>query len=287
MSSVYVFGCPDHGSLSILDDYNTGDAICTMCGYVVSTILEDGRLARKPAHDSSTTDSSSQRAPAPRKSCAQKTSPLTHAKPDDTAASMLRARVGDVLAKLSMDGLTTDEDLVESCVGIFTIIRSFKGRPTACLLAVAIFVGMKNHGTPRMFKEIGGIVNVKERDIGRCYKAILKHFSNIHDAPKVGSYTLINRLGGDVGISNKEIKRATEYAIFADKLPQMSKRNILSLAAASVYIVLKKYNKSKIKTLAERAGVALTTIKQSAEIIEGSLAPLALARRQSPAGSIV
>jgi len=173
-----------------------------------------------------------------------------------------------------MDGLTTDEDLVDACVDIFNTIRSFKGRPTACLLAVAIFVGMKNHGTPRMLKEIGGVVDIKERDIGRCYMSILKHFSNIHDTPKVGSHTLINRLGCDIGISAKEIKKATEYAKFADRLPQMSKRNILSLAAASVYIVLKKNNRTKIKILAERAGVALTTIKQSAEIIEGNLAPL-------------
>ena len=113
----------------------------------------------------------------------------------------------------------------------------------------SIMTVSRQEGVPRTFKEIVAVSTVNKRDIGRCFKIILKS----HEDTKVGlvdSGDFMSRFCGLLGLT-REIQRAAmsiakkASAVFKNVSPYLLKasdleltegRSPVSVAAASIYM---------------------------------------------------
>ena len=88
---------------------------------------------------------------------------------------------------------------------------------------------------PRTFKEIVAVSTVNKRDIGRCFKIILKS----HEDTKVGlvdSGDFMSRFCGLLGLTREIQRAATSIAKKANDLELAEGRSPVSVAAASIYM---------------------------------------------------
>lgn len=88
---------------------------------------------------------------------------------------------------------------------------------------------------PRTFKEIVAVSTVNKRDIGRCFKIILKS----HEDTKVGlvdSGDFMSRFCGLLGLTREIQRAATSIAKKASDLELTEGRSPVSVSAASIYM---------------------------------------------------
>ena len=88
---------------------------------------------------------------------------------------------------------------------------------------------------PRIFKEIVAVSTVNKRDIGRCFKIILKS----HEDTKVGlvdSGDFMSRFCGLLGLTREIQRAATSIAKKASDLELTEGRSPVSVSAASIYM---------------------------------------------------
>ena len=81
-----------------------------------------------------------------------------------------------------------------------------RGSSNETIAAACLYIACRQEGVPRTFKEIVAVSTVNKRDIGRCFKIILKS----HEDTKVGlvdSGDFMSRFCGLLGLT-REIQRA-------------------------------------------------------------------------------
>jgi hypothetical protein len=77
--------------------------------------------------------------------------------------------------------------------------------------AVEGVLGGRNENMPRTFKEICAVVqDTNKKEIGRCYKAIIKELETNVGVTHVSDY--MRRWGSQLGLSNREMRAGTEIA---------------------------------------------------------------------------
>ena len=94
---------------------------------------------------------------------------------------------------------------------------------------------LRQEGVPRTFKEIVAVSTVNKRDIGRCFKIILKS----HEDTKVGlvdSGDFLSRFCGLLGLTREIQRAATSISKKASDLELTEGRSPVSVAAASIYM---------------------------------------------------
>ena len=93
----------------------------------------------------------------------------------------------------------------------------------------------RQEGVPRTFKEIVAVSTVNKRDVGRCFKIILKS----HEDTKVGlvdSGDFMSRFCGLLGLTREIQRAATSIAKKANDLELAEGRSPVSVAAAAIYM---------------------------------------------------
>ena len=113
--------------------------------------------------------------------------------------------------------------------------RNLKGRSNEAISAACLYIACRQEGVPRTFKEIVAVSTVNKRDIGRCFKIILKS----HEDTKVGlvdSGDFMSRFCGLLGLTREIQRAATSIAKKASDLELTEGRSPVSVSAASIYM---------------------------------------------------
>ena len=90
------------------------------------------------------------------------------------------------------------------------LLHSLKGRAIEAIASACLYIACRQEGVPRTFKEIVAVSTVSKKEIGRCFKLILKaHDTNV-DIIQTGDF--MNRFCGSLGLPREVQKAATHIA---------------------------------------------------------------------------
>ena len=131
---------------------------------------------------------------------------------------------------------------------------------------------------PRTFKEIVAVSTVNKRDIGRCFKIILKS----HEDTKVGlvdSGDFMSRFCGLLGLTREIQRAATSIAKKASDLELTEGRSPVSVSAASIYMASQA--SSDKRSHAEIAAIAGRIIATNCKLLPTECAFLRIYSSQS------
>ena len=83
-----------------------------------------------------------------------------------------------------------------------------KGRSNDAIASACLYIACRQEGVPRTFKEICAISRVSKKEIGRCFKLILKALETSVDQITTGDF--MTRFCSNLGLS-QVIHRAASH----------------------------------------------------------------------------
>lgn len=135
-----------------------------------------------------------------------------------------------------------------------------RGRSIPNLIAASLYAACRNTETPRTLTDIANGINIKRKDIARCYRLLLRELDL--KMPVVNPIKCISRISSIAGLSEKIKRKAVEILEQATKIELSAGKDPMGLAAAALYLscVINGENKTQ-KDIAVAAGVTEVTIR--------------------------
>ncbi|HKC78726.1 MAG TPA: TFIIB-type zinc ribbon-containing protein [Nitrosopumilaceae archaeon] len=145
-----------------------------------------------------------------------------------------------------------------------------RGRSIPGVLAAALYVACRESGTPRTLNDMSRQINVKRKDISRCYRLLLRELDL--NMPVVNPIICTSRIASEAGLSEKVKRRALTILKDANEMEITAGKDPMGLAAAALYLscVLNGENTTQ-KVIAQAAGVTEVTIRNRYKGLRESL----------------
>ncbi|HYL65597.1 MAG TPA: TFIIB-type zinc ribbon-containing protein [Nitrosopumilaceae archaeon] len=145
-----------------------------------------------------------------------------------------------------------------------------RGRSIPGVLAAALYVACRESGTPRTLNDMSHQINVKRKDISRCYRLLLRELDL--NMPVVNPIICTSRIASEAGLSEKVKRRALTILKDAHEMEITAGKDPMGLAAAALYLscVLNGENTTQ-KVIAMAAGVTEVTIRNRYKGLRESL----------------
>jgi len=135
-----------------------------------------------------------------------------------------------------------------------------RGRSIPGLIAASLYAACRNTETPRTLTDVANGINIKKKDIARCYRLLLRELEL--KMPVVNPIRCISRISSIAELSEKTKRKAVEILDQATKIELSAGKDPMGLAAAALYLscVINGENKTQ-KDIAVAAGVTEVTIR--------------------------
>lgn len=117
---------------------------------------------------------------------------------------------------------------------------NFLGRSNDAIASACLYIACRQEGVPRTFKEICAVSKISKKEIGRCFKLILKALETSVDLITTGDF--MSRFCSNLALPNMVQKAATHIARKAVDLDIVPGRSPISVAAAAIYMASQVYN---------------------------------------------
>lgn len=144
--------------------------------------------------------------------------------------------------------------------------KNLKGRSNDAIAAACLYIACRQEGVPRTFKEIVAVSTVSKKEIGRCFKLILKAHDTSVELITTGDF--MSRFCCTLNLPRDVQKGATHIAKKAVDLDIVPGRSPISVAAAAIYMASQASDDKRTqRDIAEIAGVADVTIRQSYKLM--------------------
>ncbi|HEY4681034.1 MAG TPA: transcription initiation factor IIB, partial [Nitrosarchaeum sp.] len=144
-----------------------------------------------------------------------------------------------------------------------------RGRSIPGLIAASLYAACRNTETPRTLTDVANGINIKRKDIARCYRLLLKELDL--KMPVTDSIQCVARIASRIGIAEKTkryavnvLKQAQENEVSAGKDP-------MGLAAALYLSCVKNEEDKTQRDIAEAANVTEVTIRNRYKGLKDSL----------------
>jgi transcription initiation factor TFIIB len=280
--------CPSCGKKKMVTDNNSGELFCGFCGFVINDKIEDvGAEWRSFSNE----DSNRTRVGAG-------TSIMMHdmglstiigpANKDSTGkplsanmrSSIERLRTWDSRSQAHSssdrnlrhalnemdklkDKLALGDAIVEKAAYIYRKAMEKKlvrGRSIQGLVAACLYAACRNTETPRTLDDVATGINVRRKDVARCYRLIFRELDL--KMPVVDPVKGISRIASFVELSEKSKRRAVEILNQAKKLGEVAGKDPMGIAAAALYLACISNGESKSqKDISIASGVTEVTIR--------------------------
>nr|CDJ80592.1 Glycosyl transferase and Zinc finger and Transcription factor TFIIB domain containing protein [Haemonchus contortus] len=281
MSSVE---CPIHPNVHLVEDHRAGDVVCPECGLVVgdrlvdvgtewrsfsnersgadpsrvgapeNPLLSGGDLSTSIAVGFGASDGDTSLANAQRKSMNNTDRQMTQ------AMSVIREMSERIHLAKSIQDLAskTFKDVLDS--------KALKGKNNEAQAAACLYIACRKEGVPRTFKEICAVSRVSKKEIGRCFKLIIKSLET--NLEQITSADFMSRFCGNLSLPNSIQAAATRIAKRAVEMDLVAGRSPISIAAAAIYMASQASSeKRSAKDIGEIAGAAEVTVKQTYKLL--------------------
>merc|ERR1719378_1322165 len=144
--------------------------------------------------------------------------------------------------------------------------RSLKGRSNDAIAAACLYIACRQEAVPRTFKEICAVSKVSKKDIGKCFKQIVRTLETSMELIKSGDF--MSRFCSNLGLSQSIQRASIHIATKAVDLDLVPGRSPISVAAAAIYMACSASKEKKTqKEIGDIAGVAEVTIKQAYKLM--------------------
>ncbi|MCE9652068.1 MAG: transcription initiation factor IIB [Nitrosarchaeum sp.] len=135
-----------------------------------------------------------------------------------------------------------------------------RGRSIPGLIAASLYAACRNTETPRTLTDVANGINIKRKDVARCYRLLLRELDL--KMPVVNPVKCISRISSIAGLSEKTKRKAIEILDQATKIELSAGKDPMGLAAAALYLSCVKNGEDKTqKDIAVAAGVTEVTIR--------------------------
>lgn len=293
---------PCCASVKILTDDTTGELFCGNCGQVVTDRVEDmgaewrsfasdqGNRARAGAgtsitmHDMglSTIIDASNKDSAGKPLSANMKMSIERLRTWDSrtqAASSsdrnLRQALNEMDKLKGKMGLT--DAVIEKAAYIYRKAMEKKlvrGRSIQGLVAACLYASCRNTETPRTLDDISESINIRRKDVARCYRLIYRELEL--QMPVVDPVKGVSRIASEAGLKEKTKRRAVTILNQAKEIGLVAGKDPMGIAAAALYLACIETDEQKSqKEISNASGVTEVTIRNRCaglrEMIKGNI----------------
>ncbi|XP_071499191.1 transcription initiation factor IIB-like [Diadema setosum] len=278
--------CPSHPMANLIEDSHAGDLICPECGLVVADrVIDVGSEWRTFSNDKATSDPSRVGAAENPLLDGEDLStiiggPLGSASFNEDGTKKYRSKSNMSSTNRTLinafreiqnmaDRINLPKTIVDRASALFKQVndqRTLRGRSNDAIAASSLYIACRQEGVPRTFKEICAVSKVNKREIGRCFKLILKALETNVVLITTGDF--MSRFCSNLSLPSRVQRAATHIARKADELDLVSGRSPISVTAAAIFMASQASDEKRSqKEISEIAGVADVTIRQSYKLI--------------------
>ena len=135
-----------------------------------------------------------------------------------------------------------------------------RGRSIPALVAASLYAACRNTETPRTLTDVANGINIKRKDVARCYRLLLRELDL--KMPVVDPIKCVSRIASIANLNEKTKRKALEFLDEATRIEVSAGKDPMGLAAAALYLscVMMGENKTQ-KDIAQAAGVTEVTIR--------------------------
>ncbi|XP_050701478.1 transcription initiation factor IIB-like [Eriocheir sinensis] len=275
--------CPQHPESHLIEDYRAGDQICSECGLVVGDrVIDVGSEWRTFSNEKANNDPS--RVGGPENPLLNGSDLSTIIGPGSggdsfgnskyqnrrSMSSSDRALINAFREISNMaDKINLPKTIIDRANVLFKQVhdgKNLKGRSNDAIASASLYIACRQEGVPRTFKEICAVSKISKKEIGRCFKLILKALETQVDLITTGDF--MSRFCSNLGLPTFAQKAATHIARKAVDLDIVPGRSPISVAAAAIYMASQASDDKRTqKDIGDIAGVADVTIRQSYKLM--------------------
>jgi transcription initiation factor TFIIB len=282
--------CPNCGDGEKITDVESGELICTKCGFVIRERIGNGNdywsvLAREPGSRLRTSPTSLARS-------GMGLSTII-GRPDRSAGSGLdaamrstfdRLRTWDFRIKghdernlrrafIELDRLRStlqlSDAIVEKTAYIYRRAQErglVRGRTMRAVLGAAIYIVQREMGISGTMQDIIAATNTPEKDLARAYRILLRELDL--KVPMLDPVKCVSRVAGRARISERTKRKATDMIFDVVKSGLAAGRDPMGLAATVLYLACTSSGESKSQSvIASAAGVSEVTLRKNQRMI--------------------
>lgn len=135
------------------------------------------------------------------------------------------------------DRINLPKTIVDRANNLFKQVhdgKNLKGRANDAIASACLYIACRQEGVPRTFKEICAVSKISKKEIGRCFKLILKALETSVELITTGDF--MSRFCSNLGLPNMVQRAATHIAKKAVEIDIVPGRSPISVAAAAIYM---------------------------------------------------
>ncbi|EGT57002.1 hypothetical protein CAEBREN_14440 [Caenorhabditis brenneri] len=276
--------CPVHPDVHLIEDHRAGDLVCPACGLVVGDRLVDvGTEWRSFSNERSGNDPSRVGAPEnPLLSGGDLSTTIAvgfgGSDSDNSLANAQRKSMNNtdrqMTAAMSLiremsERIHLPRNIQENASRIFKDVldsRALRGKNNEAQAAACLYIACRKDGVPRTFKEICAVSRVSKKEIGRCFKIIIRNLET--NLEQITSADFMSRFCGNLYLPNSIQAAATRIAKRAVDMDLVAGRTPISIAAAAIYMASQASSeKRSAKEIGDVAGAAEITVRQTYKLL--------------------
>ncbi len=280
--------CPACGDKKMVTDQNTGELFCGKCGLVITEKVSDtGAEWRSFANDETNRarvgagtsltmhdmglstiigkqnkDSTGKPLTSAMKSSIERLRTWdSRTQAHSSAERNLRQALND-MDKLK-DKLALSDAVIEKAAYIYRKAMEKKlvrGRSIQGLVAACLYASCRNTETPRTLNDIAKGINIRRKDVARCYRLIFRELEL--KMPVVDPVKGVSRIASIAKLTEKSKRKAIAILERAKKLGIVSGKDPMGIAAAALYLACISTGEVKSqKDISIASGVTEVTIR--------------------------
>ncbi len=254
--------CPSCGDKKMVTDQNTGEIFCSKCGLVVNDKIADtgaewrsfsndeGNKARTGAgtsltmHDmglstvigAANKDATGKPLSANVKSSIERLRTWDSRSQAHSSADRNLRQALNEMDKLK-DKLALTDAVVEKAAYIYRKAMEKKlvrGRSIQGLVAACLYASCRNTETPRTLDDIAKRINIRRKDVARCYRLIFRELELT--MPVVDPVKGVSRIASIAGLSERSKRKAVIILNQAKEIGIVAGKDPMGIAAAALYL---------------------------------------------------
>ena len=280
--------CPSCGGKKIVSDQDTGELFCGKCGFVITDKIADtGAEWRSFANDESNRartgagtsltmhdmglstiigaankDATGKPLSASVKSSIERLRTWDSRSQAHSSADRNLRQALNEMNKLK-DKLALTNAVIEKAAFIYRKAMEKKlvrGRSIQGLVAACLYASCRTTETPRTLDDIANGINIKRKDVARCYRLIYRELEL--KMPVVDPIKGVSRIASNAGLGEKTKREAISILNEAKRTYITAGKDPMGIAAAALYLACISTGEVKSQKLISNAsGVTEVTIR--------------------------
>ena len=281
--------CPSCGNKKIVTDQNTGELFCGKCGIVITDKIVDASAEWRSFSNEGGTDPTRTGAPTSLTMHDRGLSTIIGTVNKDASGKPLSTSMKSTIERLRTwdsrsqtnssadrnlrqalnemnklkDKLSLSDTVIQKSAYIYRKAlekKLVRGRSIQGLVAACLYAACRNTETPRTLQDISIGMNVRKKDIARCYRLIFRELEL--KMPVVDPIKGVSRIASIAELGEKTKRKAIEILNQAKDIGLVAGKDPMGIAAASLYLacISTKEIKSQ-KEISIASGITEVTIR--------------------------